>query len=99
MGLEPTIPVFERAKAVYTLNRAAIVIGTVFLKELIFADLFTKSPVFYGIRSFVRFNKSPLLIPILSQMNPVHTFHPVSLSFIFALSSYVRPGFPSSRFP
>jgi hypothetical protein len=27
MGLEPTIPVFERAKAVHALDRAATVIG------------------------------------------------------------------------
>jgi hypothetical protein len=27
VGLEPTIPVFERTKTVYTLDRAAIVIG------------------------------------------------------------------------
>jgi hypothetical protein len=34
VGLEPTIPVFERAKTVHALDRAAIVIGLKLIQPL-----------------------------------------------------------------
>jgi len=45
-----------------------------------------------------RIYKSPPLIPILSQVYPVHTFPPTSLSSILSLSSHLRLGLPSGLF-
>jgi hypothetical protein len=45
-----------------------------------------------------RVHKSPSPVPILSQMNFVHTLQPVSLSTLI-LSSLINPGFSSGHFP
>ena len=44
-----------------------------------------------------RIHKSPPLVLILSQINPVHA-HPTSLTSILILSSHLRLGFPSDLF-
>jgi hypothetical protein len=47
-----------------------------------------------------RVHKSPALIPILNQINPVHTIpsHPISLKSILILSTHLRLGLPSGSF-
>ena len=42
---------------------------------------------------------SPPPVPILSQINPVHSFHPTSWRSILILSSHLRPDLPSVLFP
>jgi hypothetical protein len=44
-----------------------------------------------------RVNKSPLPVPILSQINPIHTPNRISPRSI--LIFHIRPGFPSGVFP
>ena len=46
-----------------------------------------------------RFHKCPLPVPILCQINPVHTPHPISLTSISILSSHLHLGLPSGVFP
>jgi hypothetical protein len=46
-----------------------------------------------------RAHKSPPLVPILSQIGPVHQPHPVSLRSILILPTHLRLGLPSSLFP
>jgi len=43
--------------------------------------------------------ESPPPVPILSQMNPIHTFPPVFLGQILILSSHVRLGLARDIFP
>jgi hypothetical protein len=45
-----------------------------------------------------RVHKSPLLVHILTQINPIHTF-PSYLRSILILSTYLRLGLPSGLFP
>jgi hypothetical protein len=46
-----------------------------------------------------RIHNSPPPVPILSQLNPVHATHPTALRSILILSSHLRLGLPSGRFP
>ena len=43
--------------------------------------------------------KCPAPIPILSQIDPLHSPHPTSRRFILILSSHLRLGLPSGLFP
>jgi hypothetical protein len=45
-----------------------------------------------------RIHKCPPPVPILSQLDPVHTPHPTSWRFILILSSHLRLGLPSGLF-
>ena len=44
-------------------------------------------------------HKCPPPVPILSQLDPVHTPHPTSWRFILILSSHLSLGLPSGLFP
>jgi hypothetical protein len=46
-----------------------------------------------------RIHKSPLPVPILSQLNPVYAPHPTSRRSILILSSHLHLGLPSGRLP
>jgi hypothetical protein len=46
-----------------------------------------------------RLHKFPPLVPILSQINPVHGPHPTSWRPILILSSHLSLGLPSAPFP
>jgi hypothetical protein len=46
-----------------------------------------------------RIDKSCPSVPILSQINPVHTIHPTSPRSILILSTHLRLGLPSGLFP
>jgi hypothetical protein len=46
-----------------------------------------------------RVHKSPPPIPVVSQINPVHTTHPISLRSILIVSTHLRLGLPSGLFP
>ena len=46
-----------------------------------------------------RIHKCPPPVPILSQLDPVHTTHPTSCISILILSSHLRLGLPSGLFP
>ena len=43
--------------------------------------------------------KSPPLVPVLSQINPVHVTHSTSWRFNLALTSHLRPGLPRGALP
>ena len=56
-------------------------------------ELVNKFPEFYGTRRFITAHKTtPLLVPILSQINPVHAF----LSSIFRIHFNIIPSAPRS---
>jgi hypothetical protein len=48
-----------------------------------------------------RVHKSPLLVPVLSHINPIHftSSHPISLWSILILSTHLSLGLPRSLFP
>ena len=46
-----------------------------------------------------RFHNSPQLVPILSQINPIHLFHSTVWTYILISFSYLRLCLPSSPFP
>ena len=46
-----------------------------------------------------RIYKNPPIVPVLSQINPVHVLHPTAWGFILILSSHLRLGLPSGIFP
>jgi hypothetical protein len=54
-----------------------------------------KFPPFMELEVSLPVQESPPLVPILREMNPVHTFAPISLRSILILSSNVRLGFTS----
>jgi hypothetical protein len=66
------------------------------------ADFAQKCPnILWNMKIRYRFHKSPPLIPILSQINLVHTIppHPISLRSILILSSHLHLVLPSGLFP
>jgi len=56
-------------------------------------------PLYWNPKVHSRVHNSPSLAPILSQMNPVHTFHPISLRYILTLSSHLLLSLSSGLFP
>jgi hypothetical protein len=60
-------------------------------------QLLKNFPAFYLTRT--RVHKSPPLLPILRQINPLHTNHPISIRCVLILSTHLRFGLPSGLFP
>jgi hypothetical protein len=56
-------------------------------RELIDPQAVKKFPVFYKAQHSCCVQKSWAFVPLLNQLNPVHT-HPLPLKFIVTLSSY-----------
>jgi hypothetical protein len=46
-----------------------------------------------------RVHKISPLVPILSQINPIISFHPISLRSILILSAHLRFGLPTGLYP
>jgi hypothetical protein len=46
-----------------------------------------------------RVHNTPPLVPVLSRMNPIHTFHPFSLRSTLILHPHLYLGLPSGRLP
>jgi hypothetical protein len=62
------------------------------LEKLVFAHLFNKFPTFHGSRNFITlFYKSPPLVHILSQINPVRALSFYFLTSILLLLSRLTP--------
>jgi hypothetical protein len=59
-------------------------------------QLLENFPAFYGTRMFIPVLTNPPLVPILSQIEPVH---PTSLRTILILFTHLRLGLPSGLFP
>lgn len=74
--------------------------STVLLQELIISHLVRKLIKCYGNhRCITHGSSSPPLVRILSQINPVHPFHPASLRYSLILSFHLPLGPPSGLFP
>ena len=67
------------------------------------ANSFSASPeiprILWNPKVHYRIHMCPPPVPILSQLDPVHTPHPTSWRSILILSSHLRLGFPSGLFP
>ena len=67
------------------------------------ANLFLDSQemprILWNSKVHYRIHKCPPIVPIQSQLDPVHTPHPTSWSSILILSSHLRLGLSSCLFP
>ena len=52
-----------------------------------------------NLKFLYRVRKSPTLVTVLREVNPVYSLHPVSFEYILILSSYLRLGFPCYFIP
>jgi hypothetical protein len=56
------------------------------LEKLTVAQPVKKSPAFYGTERFITVLQNPPLVPMLSQLHPVHTFPPYFSKIIFNIN-------------
>jgi hypothetical protein len=55
--------------------------------------------ILWNLKVLYSVHESPLLVPILGQINPLHTIRPISLRSILILFSHLRLGLLNGLFP
>jgi hypothetical protein len=63
------------------------------------SPLVTQTPWHQNPKVHDRVHMSPPPVPILSQLNPLHTPQPIPLTFILIPSSHLQLGLPTGFFP
>jgi hypothetical protein len=70
-----------------------------FLRSRLSRNYSITSQHFMETEGSVPYSQDQSTVPILIQINPVHTVHPISLRFILILSSRLRSGLPNGLVP
>jgi hypothetical protein len=75
---------YEKISVIHSLMELGL------LEKLPVVQLLKNFPAFYGTRRFITVHKSPPLVPILSQINPIHMH--------FSSPTFVLYALPTSSF-